>query len=399
MRQTLHLRRQSGERQDQARACPGDTAAQSERGGKHKQKPGEGNNSDENRPGPGAPHPLKGVAASPSDLRHNACISQAQPLPPRGALRLEQFATFVAFAAGGTADLAAGGLEYRARRRQHDIVCRHADQIDGETVDLGLDAALFLQIHFFPRLSQHHQPLRAGARISGRKNTHPAPAHARHQINGFFQFLGVDVVPTPNDDVLLAPGEIQLRRHEIAQVASVEPFPFKETLCGLRVAKIAGGRGGAAKLHPPLGTVRQLQAFDINDADDMTGQGSATGDKALGMGIVASGGQGDAGAGEREAIHPIEQRPTPERREGKTDRGLRQAVDRGHGNGVKTTGKQTGGKTFDGVRTDRLGAVVGEPPAAQIQAVQLTLIELAGAQFIGKVRRRRDRGAVAMDGP
>jgi len=57
------------------------------------------------------------------------------------------------------------------------------------------------------------------------------------------------------------------------------------------------------------------------------------------------------------------------------------------------------GEMRDRLGTDRLGAVVGQPPAAQVQAVEVGIKELVGAQFVVEVERRRDGGAMLVDGP
>ena len=87
-----------------------------------------------------------------------------------------------------------------------------------------------------PRCARCRSPRRAS------RTPRAAAPHAGDIADRFFQLVGADVAAAADDDVLLAPGEVQHAVVEIGAVAGVQPFAVEELARGLGVAVIAARR-------------------------------------------------------------------------------------------------------------------------------------------------------------
>ena len=88
-----------------------------------------------------------------------------------------------------------------------------------------------------------------------------------------------------------------------------------------------------------------------------------------------------------------------QRRESKADRGFRQAVYGGDGNGIESVGRKAFTEATDSLRADRFCAVERQPPGAEIEAFEFGIRYLAEAQLVCEVGCRGDRAAVIVNGP
>ena len=95
----------------------------------------------------------------------------------------------------------------------------------------------------------------------------------------------------------------------------------------------------------------------------------------------------------------VDERAPAQRREGQPDRGLGQPVHRRHRLPPETVGGEALGEPLDRRRAHRLGAVEGQPPRAQVEPLELRVVDLGQAELVGEVRAGRDRAPVGVDRP
>ncbi|VVO41796.1 hypothetical protein PS691_05811 [Pseudomonas fluorescens] len=313
---------------------------------------------------------------------------QAQQLAPHGEVRPPHFAALIQFAAGSTANLAAGGLQYAMGWRQHDIVGRHTGEVDHDAVDLLLQAlprTSFLLVAF----RQYHQALGTGGRVRTAEHRDAAFAQAGQIADRRFDIVGVDVAPGTDDQVLGAAGQVDLTAGHVGEVERVEPAiaQYPAGLFGIAVVAAAGGR--PAKLQMTFAALGEFEPAAIDDANLLARQRPAAGDEAQRCTGVRCARQCIAVGLERFALHPVDQRPSAQGRKGQAQRGLGQPIDGCQRGGRKPVASETFGEALQGIRADRLGTVEGHAPTAQVQALEVALREFAQAQFIGEIRRRR----------
>ena len=98
--------------------------------------PHRGGDENQHSPGISGIGKRRDAAHSSSQLGQYRADGQMHELQPDRRGTDAQPAAFVVFPAGGAPDLAAGSLEHGMRRGQHDIVGRHAQNVQGGGVDL-----------------------------------------------------------------------------------------------------------------------------------------------------------------------------------------------------------------------------------------------------------------------
>ena len=79
----------------------------------------------------------------------------------------------------------------------------------------------------FSGFRQYHQPFGTSNRIGRREYCDTATSYAWDVIDGLFQFLGIYIAPSPNDDVLDAPGDKDLTFRHIGAVARFQPITIE----------------------------------------------------------------------------------------------------------------------------------------------------------------------------
>ncbi len=79
------------------------------------------------------------------------------------------------------------------------------------------------------------------------------------------------------------------------------------------------------------------------------------------------------------------------------DRAFGQAVHRRHRLGAEAETREAFGEAAQRLGHHRLGAVRRDAPRTQVQPLDLRIVDAFHAQFVGEVRRRRQRAAVAVD--
>ena len=274
-----------------------------------------------------APQPQP-AAPSASRSTCRRAVSGAAPMPPasnssrqadRRILPLEVFSTVC----GGASTTSSGGSPM-ASITARDTASRSA-AIGGARAHLG----------------QHHQPLGAGCRVGAAEHGDAALAHAVDLAHGLLDLLGVEVAPAADDDVLDAAGDVDLAVGDVGAVAGVEPAVVKQLGRLRRVAEVAVGRRRALELEPAFDALGHFVPGLVDDAHRMTGQRTAAADEAQRAGVAGAGRHGPPFAREGLALHRVDGRHAPERREQQPDRRLGQAVDRCHGLGPQAAGGET----------------------------------------------------------
>ncbi|MCY1429404.1 hypothetical protein D9M71_453200 [compost metagenome] len=189
------------------------------------------------------------------------------------------FAALIQFAAGSTAKLPTGSLQYAVRGRQNDIVGRHTGEVEHDAVDLLLQLlprASFFLVGF----RQHHQALGAGGRVWTAKHRDAAFAQTRQIADRRFDIVGVDVASGTDDQVLGAASQVDLTAGHVSEVEGVEPAIAQHPASFFRVAIVACGGGRPAKLQVSFAAFRQFDPIAIDDTNLMAWQWPAAGDEA-----------------------------------------------------------------------------------------------------------------------
>ena len=131
----------------------------------------------------------------------------------------------------------------------------------------------------------------------------------------------------------------------------------------------------------------------------MLGQGPPAIDEAErpAVGVVRT--LGPAGIHELLALHPVDDRPPADGREGQPHRTLGQPIDRRQRLAVEPEIPEPVGEPLQGIGVDGFGAVNGQTPGTQVQALDVLVGDPVEAQFIGEIGRRRDRPPGPVDRP
>ena len=202
----------------------------------------------------------------------------------------------------------------------------------------------------------------------------------------------MQVAPSPDDHVFDPTGDVQVGVGQVAEVAGVEPVVVEQRARRVSVVEIAGGRRGAAELDATLAAVAQLVAGGVDDADLVAGQGLAAGNETKYVLLTRRRRVGPPRTREHLAVDAVDERAPAQRRKGQPDRAFGQPVHRRDRVSPKPIGAEALGETFDGRGADRLGAVEGQPPAAQVESLQLGVGDLGQGELVGEVWACRDRG-------
>ncbi|MNZ52987.1 hypothetical protein D3C78_708530 [compost metagenome] len=246
---------------------------------------------------------------------------------------------------------------------------------------------------------QHHQALGAGGRVRTAEHRNAAFAQTGQVADRRFDIVGVDVAPGPDDQILGAAGQVDLTSGHVGEVERVDPAIAQHPAGLFGVTVIASGGRWPTELQVTFAALGEFDPATIDDANLMPRQRPAAGDKAQRCAGVRFGGQCSATGLERLSLHPVDQRPSVQGRKGHAQRGLGQPIDRRQRRGRQAVAYEALGKALQGIRADRFGTVEGQAPAAQVQALEVTVSEFVQTQFVGEIGRRRQGAAQAIDGP
>ena len=130
----------------------------------------------------------------------------------------------------------------------------------------------------------------------------------------------------------------------------------------------------------------------------MPGQGAAAADQLQGIRVVLRHRFGDALVHQPPPVHAVDARSALQRREGEPHGVLGQAIDGGHGLAAEAAGREAFAEAAQGPGMHGFGAVEGQPPAGEVQALDVLFREPGGAEFVGEVGRGGNAAAVAVDG-
>ncbi|MNZ63815.1 hypothetical protein D3C78_819690 [compost metagenome] len=349
---------EAGEQAEQpAGRLPALVHARQQEDGQH----GERQQHGEAAPGPGGIEPRVQVVDAVAQPPRQAGAGQVQQLQPGCLCRSAEGAALEGLADGRPADLAAGGFQHAVWRRQHHHVRWQTELVGGERDDAPLQRGAGAGVAF-AGFGDHHQSLACRRGGGNAEHRHAAAAHAGQLADRLLQIVGVEVAAAADDQVLAAPGDVQLAAGEIGIVAGHQPVVMEQPGAGRRVAVVAAGGRGAAKLQVADLALRQRQAGVVDDAQRVTGQRRTTGDEAQRLVIVGRRGLGQAAGDERLAHHPVDLHATPRWRYGQPHGGFGEAIGRRQDLAAQAIAGKAIGETLQGVRADRFGAIGRQAP-------------------------------------
>ncbi len=140
----------------------------------------------------------------------------------------------------------------------------------------------------FARFGQHHQALSARGRIRAAEDRNAPLADAGNIAHSFLKFIGVDISPGADDDVLCTAGQVDIAFGQIGKIAGIQPLAMEQLACLLRVAEVAAGGGRPLEFEMPFHTLPQLASGGIHDPDLVAGKRLATCHIAQGIHLPAA---------------------------------------------------------------------------------------------------------------
>ncbi|MNZ13068.1 hypothetical protein D3C78_299550 [compost metagenome] len=298
--------------------------------------------------------------------------------------------------AGGALQLAAGGLRQRAGIEQQHHRRRLLAGI-GDHLAQGLDQARRRDdfLHVAADLDGNADALLAP--VIDREHRHPAfTQNVDFTLQGLFQILWVEVVPTHDQQVLEAAGNEQLAVTQKTQVAGTQPgapaLLDEGAGRGFGVAPVAFGDARAT--GPDFADLVVGQQRQVVRLDNLHGMpGLATPATHLHRAparfcVVAR---------QRQGIQLKRANPLASGAAADEQRGLGQPVTGKETLRHKATGSELVGEGLQAVLADRLGTGIGHTPFAQVKAGHCRGTDPLAAQPIGEVRPSADGAAVIAD--
>ena len=236
-------------------------------------------------------------------------------------------------------------------------------------------------------------------RVRHPEHGNAAFAHIFDLTDRFFDFVRVDIAARTDDDVLRASGDMDLAVREIAAVSAFEPTIAYQFAGLFFVVKIPAGRRRSAKLNPPHAAFAQFAAGVIQDPNVVARQGPAAGDHFQHALIRRACRNGFTTCRHQTTANPVDRWQKFWRRCCESQRVLGHPVYRSDRFRPKTVGLEPFRELAHRVPAYRFGAVHQNPCGTQIQALNLIVFDLGGADLERKIRCRRDRSSVLMNRP
>ena len=231
------------------------------------------------------------------------------------------------------------------------------------------------------------------------KGGHAARAHRVHlALYRALDILGIQIVAAHDDQILDPAGDIELARVHKAQIAGSQPAGpgfLDERLCAFfRLIPVTPSHARAAEPDFTQAALRaRRQRADLANTEAMPGHHAATGHQGfaagLGNGLPALQAIVLKSAGEHAGA-----RPAVRDHQGR----LGQAVAGIHSRGGQSRAGKTLGEGVKGVVPDRFGTAKGDPPARQVQPLELCVFNAFGTKPEGEIRPAADGAAVAGHG-
>ena len=235
----------------------------------------------------------------------------------------------------------------------------------------------------------------AGRPLNG-KGGHAARAHRVHlALYRALDVLGIQIVAAHDDQILDPAGDIELARVHKAQVAGSQPAGpglLDERLCAFfRLIPVTLSHARAAEADFTQAALRaRRRRAGLANTEAMPGHHVAAGHQGfaagLGNGLAALQAIVLKNAGEHAGA-----RPAVRDHQGRLGQAVA-GIERG---GTKPGPGKTVGEGFKGVVPDRLGAAKGDPPARQVQPLELCVFNAFGTKPEGEIRPAADGAAVA----
>ena len=94
----------------------------------------------------------------------------------------------------------------------------------------------------FAGFGKHDQTFRCGALIGTGERRDPAPANSGQLADGALEFVGENIAPGANDQVLDAAGDVNLATGDIGEIAGVEPVAVQQRVGRVGIVEVTAGR-------------------------------------------------------------------------------------------------------------------------------------------------------------
>ena len=260
------------------------------------------------------------------------------------------------------------------------------DRLDALALGLALD------------LLDDDQPLLA-AGLDRERRAALEPERGVAPLDGPLDVLGVDVAAPDDDQVLEPAGDEQLAVVEEAEVAGAQERPLagvgqgaaERPLGRLGAVPVAlrDARAGDPDLADPVGGASG-PGLGVDDRDHLV-VGDPAGADQRPRPRVVGGGEGDPVPRERLGPDRPDDGGGRLRAAGDHQRRLGQAVAGQEGLAAEAAGPERLGEAVERLRPDRLGAVEGDRPVAQVEPRPLLGRGLADAEVVGEVGPAADR--------
>ena len=262
------------------------------------------------------------------------------------------------------------------------------------------EIGLFVPLHFL----DDDQLLPAGG-LHGKRGPAIGSQPRMALLYGPLDILRIVVHAVDDDQVFQTPRDEELTVLQESQVAGAEKGPFAAILQPGAEGAIGGLRllpvtlGNARAPHPNLpdaaGRTSRLR-LRIGNGDLLVGQVSAAADQcphALVIGI----GIDHLAARQSRGVERANHRRGPHVAAGDDQRGLGQAKTGVERLTAKSARGKSLGKGVQSLRPNRLGAVEGHPPTAQVERFLLFGSDFADAKVISEIRPAAGGGAESCD--
>ena len=179
-----------------------------------------------NQPAPAGKSPARCAPQAHGDPGAQRGHAEAQDLLPRGWCLGTHQPAFIRLARGSAADLATRCFEHGIGWYQQNLVGGQADDIDGGLVDFLAQSSARRRVDS-AGFGQHDQALAGVVRVRAGEHRNTALAHAGDVADRLLQFVGIEVAPTADDQILDPAGEVDLALDAVGIIAGVEPALVK----------------------------------------------------------------------------------------------------------------------------------------------------------------------------
>ena len=229
--------------------------------------------------------------------------------------------------------------------------------------------------------------------LDGKRRAAPPSERRMAPLDGRLDVLRVVVRPSDDDEVLQAPRHVQVAVHDEPEISRPEERPVAgvgETglkcllrLRGLSPVSLCDRRPRNPDFSYPIGRTSPASQR-IDNGDLHAGSREPAGDHAATRGVRL--GEPHVSVCQGLGVEVLDGRRGERDSAGDEQRGLREPVARIEGLASEPALAERGREPVQGLGTDRLGAVGGPPPAAEVEPPPLLGRDPRHAQLVSEVR-------------